>query len=281
MTNGLNARNQFMLNAGAVEEISVVGGVLSVEQVASGLYTNVLPKTGGNQFSGYFLGNYVVDKMQANNVSQDLIDKGFRAQPATDRIWDFNPAFGGPIMRDRLWFFYSFRHWGHDDNVPGFVYEKNPGSPIFERGEPAIAENWYRDSTLHLTGQLTRSQKVGVHWQVQDRCSCTGLSPSSVQAFNATTRFTIGGAGRSLEEAHENLPAITLAQVTWAWTASNRVLVEAGATRMAAGVWSLRQVGAPIDALPFRELQTGVSYNAPNTWSRIVGNQINTRASVI
>ena len=38
-------------------------------------------------------------------------------QPLTNvdviqKIWDINPSIGGPIKRDKLWFYYTFRHWG-------------------------------------------------------------------------------------------------------------------------------------------------------------------------
>ena len=43
------------------------------------------------------------------------------APTALEKLWDVNPSFGGPILRDRLWFFGSFRHQGNRQKINMFV----------------------------------------------------------------------------------------------------------------------------------------------------------------
>jgi hypothetical protein len=45
------------------------------------------------------------------------------------KLWDFNPGVGGPLLRDRLWFFTTVRHNGWQNNPGGFIANLNAGNP--------------------------------------------------------------------------------------------------------------------------------------------------------
>ena len=47
--------------------------------------------------------------MQGNNFDQALKERGLSTPNAVKRLWDINPGFGGPIKRDRLWFYGTIR----------------------------------------------------------------------------------------------------------------------------------------------------------------------------
>jgi hypothetical protein len=63
---------------------------------------------------------YTNESFSGDNIPAALEATGFSAAGQIRESWDINPAIGGPIIRDRLWFYGSYRHWG--DEVDGGVY---------------------------------------------------------------------------------------------------------------------------------------------------------------
>ena len=49
--------------------------------------------------------------LQSDNIDQNLINQGFGAGGGDKIVYneEINPSWGGPILRDRLWFFASAR----------------------------------------------------------------------------------------------------------------------------------------------------------------------------
>ena len=82
----------------------------------AGLVMNVVPKTGGNTMSGsvYFSGTG--EKLQSDNFTQELKDAGLAAPTPFTKVYDLNGAFGGPIMKDRVWYFVNARTQGSTRN---------------------------------------------------------------------------------------------------------------------------------------------------------------------
>ena len=68
---------------------------------------NIIPRDGGNTFTGTFIANYASGAMQGDNFTKELEDAGLRTPGAIRKNYDINPGFGGPIRRDRLWFYTS------------------------------------------------------------------------------------------------------------------------------------------------------------------------------
>ena len=89
------------LNTEIIQEQAVLTGAIPAEYVgAPGLISNVVTKSGGNQFSGSV--NYY---LQDDSLVED--NDNF----ADDTFSTFDTAFtlGGPIVTDKAWFFTSFR----------------------------------------------------------------------------------------------------------------------------------------------------------------------------
>ncbi len=53
---------------------------------------------------------------------------GLSTPDAIKRLWDFNPAFGGPIKRDKVWFHSTMRLTGAASYASLF-HNKNAGNP--------------------------------------------------------------------------------------------------------------------------------------------------------
>ena len=91
--------------------------------------------------------------------------RGLRAADSADSIHDFNVAFGGPIMTDRLWFFSSFRNWGVNQNVANAFYNLDPTHRTYlpDAGHQVIDNNNIKSGVLRLTTQLSQKHKVAAY----------------------------------------------------------------------------------------------------------------------
>ncbi len=105
-TAGTNGAN---LNTEIIQEQSVLTGAIPAEFIgAPGLISNVVTKSGGNQFSGSV--NYYLQNDSLVESNKNFADETFST---------FDAAFtlGGPIVRDKAWFFGSFRQVEEERDV--------------------------------------------------------------------------------------------------------------------------------------------------------------------
>jgi hypothetical protein len=107
------------VNPAATQEMAVDVAAGDVESSAGGVRINRIPREGGNTFNGTFFGSFANDAMQGSNFTQELRDRGLRAPNSINRNWEINPGFGGPLTRDRLWFYGAFMHRGVSQYVAG------------------------------------------------------------------------------------------------------------------------------------------------------------------
>lgn len=98
-------------NQALQEEVSVQSKALPAEIGGGGIFLNMISKDGGNQFRGTAFLSYTGGSLQSNNVSDNQRALGMTDPARVDSLLDFNPTFGGPIVRDRLWFIGSYRYW--------------------------------------------------------------------------------------------------------------------------------------------------------------------------
>ena len=87
-----------------------------------GVRINVVPKDGGNTFSGGLFLTGTNENFQGDNVDQELSDRGLAGNPEVKKIYDFAPTFGGPIKQDKLWFFLSYRR-SNAENYAANLFE--------------------------------------------------------------------------------------------------------------------------------------------------------------
>ena len=101
--------NRTGLSSEAIEDTEIkTGGVDAASPMGYGLVINMISKSGGNTFGGNVSMQYQPIDWNANNVGAGT--------PATRQVYQYDLAFGGPIKRDRTWFFGAFRF---TDNTSG------------------------------------------------------------------------------------------------------------------------------------------------------------------
>jgi hypothetical protein len=123
---GINATEAVAANGGyfdfgSFEEFQVGGSGHGAEQDAPGASLNISIKAGGDRFSGTWYSDFENDKTISDNVPEAFEtantrdeDGFFVRTPLTrgnpiDKQYDINADIGGPIQRQKAWFYYSYR----------------------------------------------------------------------------------------------------------------------------------------------------------------------------
>jgi hypothetical protein len=208
-----------MLNVAAAQEVvlSTSGGMGEAE--TSGVTLNAIPREGGNTFSGTFVANGASGAMQGSNYTQALQDAGLRAPSELNSLYEINPMGGGRIIRDKLWFYTSYRQIATDNSVPGMWVNRNAGNPNawtvdFDRSKQAFSETLDRILSARVTWQATPRNKINVSWQEQIYQRNFKGGGTATQTIEATNR--------------DWFEPSRLQGVTWSSPLSSRLLAEAG-----------------------------------------------------
>ena len=87
--------------------------------------------------------------------------QGLKSGNRIDRIWDINPNVGGPIVKDRLWIYGGYRHWGTYNSVAGSFkdadFTEHSSIHAVDRAEPVPGVASERRRAVHDAGQLRRT----------------------------------------------------------------------------------------------------------------------------
>ena len=149
---------------GTYEEAQITTAAKGADQMNPGVTMNLVVKSGGNTFRGTGAFQYQNGDMQASNVTQELLDKGYA--PGTNEFTSYRDVYGeigGPIKRDRLWFYASHRDARSGNFIPGFV-------DLATRAQQEFF-TVLQDPTAKITWQVSQNNKfegmfqVGRKWQ--------------------------------------------------------------------------------------------------------------------
>jgi hypothetical protein len=229
-----NAREVALISSGGLGEAEVGGPSL-----------NVVPREGGNTMRGTFYGSGVTRRMVGNNFTKALEDRGLATPGQYQKIWDFNVGAGGPLVRDRLWFYTTFRDEGSHRTIPGMFANANAGDPtkwtyVADRSRPAVAAVSYRNTALRLTAQVSPRHKVTFFWDEQLPCegaAYAGLGDDAKACRHAGSNEIIAGSAIPTPTASATLAPETAAyrdygqrvrQAKWTSPWTNRLLFEGG-----------------------------------------------------
>ena len=198
------------------------------EAPTGGPQMNIVPKQGGNTFSGTYFTAYAGEGWQGTNLTDEHIAAGLRVAAETLKLWDVNGAVGGPIMRDKLWFYWTGRHQGTRQLVAGLWENRNAGDPTKWTYDPDLSrqakdDGTWKNSSIRFTYQATPRNKIGIWWDEQVNCqSCinSGASGGASATFAATALAP--------EADGQFYNPIRMGQVTWTSPVTSKLLLEAG-----------------------------------------------------
>ena len=220
-------------NSNSFEEFSYVTGADSAEMGQGGMRVNMVPKDGGNSFHGLVFGNYTPSSWASDNCGSPGIGQACtRANLTGDttfnktnnfltnvsqltKNYDFNPGFGGPIMKDKAWFFGTFRYLGVNKTVVDSFYDSDP-SPfkyVADTSRPGIDDGHIRSFAGRVSAQLSSKDKVSYYHDEQDKVrghwGIASNVPPEASAIQAT-------------------PTSFVSVTKWTRTQSNKLLFDAG-----------------------------------------------------
>jgi hypothetical protein len=198
----------FYMNDAAVEEVTFTTGAESAEMQNGGLRINSTPKDGGNTFAGTFFTYGAGSALQADNRS-DAVKAANIPLPSIAFTYQINPSFGGPIVRNKLWFYVTYKY---EDNK---IYV---ASSRFADGSQAFRESMGNYTGVgRLTWQATQRDKVRFYVDRQ-------FNGEYYNGFNTLPSTTP-------EASTDAFGRGWVTQLKWTQTTTNKLLLEGGITR--------------------------------------------------
>jgi hypothetical protein len=273
-----------------VEEVSVlVSGGLG-ENETGGPTMNMVPKSGGNKFSGQVFFNTAGDWSRGDNIDDTLRSQGITRGPGIKSSYDASGSLGGPIQRDRLWFYGTYRSYRTTTGVSGIGVNAFAGDPSHwdyrrltdasgnDLVEPRLVQGrkiW----AARATAQITPRNKVTFSQENQYRCEGSTLTANG-QGCNVrgSDWIALGSTTQSPEAntGYFDFP-YWVTQATWTSPVTSKLLLEAGYSRFA-----YRHAGGPgqvppdgiLDLIPVQE-QNAIDGHPANFTYRGLGTYLN------
>jgi hypothetical protein len=210
----------------AIEELVYDTGGQGAEFSSSGVRMNMIPKEGGNRFLTEGIAYGSNQHFESSNITPELAAQGLKYAYQLF-AYEFNPTAGGPIKKDKLWYFVSFSANENDAQVLDIYFNPNePSTPADCRSRPANDPSQWcpattgayfnTSETVRITHQLTPKHKLR-------------YSFDNNRYVNLRGNFTTGGTKVS-PEASWYLPLYPtyVAQAKYTAPLTSRLLVEAG-----------------------------------------------------
>jgi hypothetical protein len=229
----------------ATEVVMTTSGGLGEAEVGGPLL-NVVPREGGNAIGGNFYASGVSRGMIGDNYTQELQDAGLTTPGRFTKVWDLNASVGGPILRDRVWYYAQVRDEGSTRRVPNMFANANAGDPnawtyVADTSRPAATAASYRTGALRLTVQATQRNKFRVFWDEQMPCegAAAPFASGNVSACRSSKDNEVisGAHGSPAPQAGPTIAPETgsyraygqrVQQARYTAPATNRLLFEGG-----------------------------------------------------
>jgi len=196
-------------NSNMFQEFSFSTNIDSAEVGQPGMRINLVPRDGGNQFHATLFSRYSRGSWQGDNIDAALQTQGVTAAAKTAKQWEFNPSGGGPLQRDRLWYFFTYQDIGQETVQTGSFSDADPLPFRYVADSSRPGSSQVRSTSIapRVTWQATSRDKIALFYErfrqhtpffynSQIRLLLTSaaapLSPETTQ--DATTNGDSGGA---------------------------------------------------------------------------------------
>jgi hypothetical protein len=260
--------SSYQVNAAVVEEMVLNTSGMSAEINSDGPVMNIVPKEGGNTFKFIGSGLYTNDKLETNEASDKLKEKGITQTNRTNKIFDNALSLGGPILRDKMWFFGAVRTWGMARQYAGVYYNRGQNTLLSPPGadlevvtyDPWVDRpfdsrsgrfEWYDSYLGRVTFQPNPKNKFNFLFDHQIACNCGSTVSNTLQeAVNGSYRFE---------------PNVFM-QLAYNSPLTSKLLLEVGVGASISQWNSFRQTGVTANKVAITDVGIGVSYGAAPTY---------------
>ena len=256
-----------------IQEVVVESAGGGADRDFGGLQLTMVPRDGGNTFSGQAMISYTAPSFVSSNISEELLARNLNPDRlgSLKKYRESGAGVGGPIKRDKLWFFAAAREGVTQSYADGVYWNKltQPQSLLYEpdvaRGE-VNDDSFTKDYTARFTWQAALQHKFVFALSSQPNCNCR---------FNL-----IGAAPRTPEAAgpHQYDPNYGV-NITWTHPVTNQILLEAGGAAQIQNQNDIREPGW--DASSYRITDQGLNMIYGNVATRTLPRrQYHQRASM-
>jgi hypothetical protein len=247
-------------------QITVAGGLGETDR--GGPQFNLVPKTGGNTFGGTGFISLAGRWSQGNNVDDTLRSFGIADVPGLVKNWDANFALGGPIVKDRLWFYNNVRSYGNHQLIPGLYGNKNAGDAtkwtyVPDTSVQARSAAAKMIEAIRLTGQVSPRNKVGFYLDYQQVCNGSAYEKGATQCRDRGDDWTaLGSLGAGFfgalapESGNVWDDREKVTQFNWSSPFTSKLLFEAGFSQFASRFGGMIPGGALTSFIPVQEQST-------------------------
>jgi len=225
------------------DEIAItVGGGLGESDIG-GPVMNIVPRSGGNAFLGNAFFSNAGKWSSGKNLTSEIqaLNPNLRQNPGVVTAYDWSASFGGPIKKDRLWFYGSYRDLSTQVTMDGIQANANAGNPArWDWVGSPIAARLVQDRTMiigRVTGQFGK-HRIRVNSEYQARCEGTPLTVGADGCHKRGEDWI--GLGNNQAPTQMSPEATSTAgrgyfdvpfyvnQGTWTMPKSDRLLLEGG-----------------------------------------------------
>ena len=206
-------------NATGMAEFAIDVSSVDATTATGGVRINFIPRDGGNKMAGTIFTGFTTEGFASDNFTgSDVAARGLRVPPRIKRNGDFNPGVGGPIARDKVWYFVSGRYLFADNYVPGMFFNANANQVnqfrYVSTGEQAIIHQDQQMLQTRFTYQASQRNKIGFTYDLEALCSCPNQISATVSPEASVDR---------------RFPLQRFVQTDWNNPVSSRLLLEASA----------------------------------------------------
>jgi len=154
------------INVDVYEEIEIGIGSLPAEVgMTDTAVVNIVSKSGGNRFSGMISAYYTGADLAENLWSEEQMEALNVVEPRKySNYLDGSLSFGGPIIKDRVWFFLNGRRIAYEQDLPytahnriAKIYDVNPDAFSPNDLKPYDIEHYDWLGFAKLTFQISKN----------------------------------------------------------------------------------------------------------------------------
>ena len=209
---------RLIYNMASLQEVTLDYSANTAEVPTGGVRINIIPREGGNTFNGTLFTSFANSAMQANNLADELKSQGLRTPDAIRSLAEANAGFGGPVRRDKVWFYVSGLYTISQLDVADMFFNKNANNPNAwtydpDLSRPAFKDTHYQGGDARVTWQISRRHKLGILIADQSGCTCVGVVSATVAPE---------------ADIKERFPIQRRQLLDWTSPVTNRFLLEAG-----------------------------------------------------